>query len=706
MSPSWDSCPICRWVIQDAVHRAPGWTCEFRGVCLDTSNNENNFVLTGVGRYEDAGERKFIAPRNPKHRYDDLNYTRSNADEFAAMFRDEEINNRRGYAIHEECWRLIVRVMDPEPVNIERLFRVLDSLPTFGCDILDWGQRYSGDDTMFYPWELRPGSGNHELAPTADRPISTRVDLSRLLSHTFIDESQEILGEDFELFKAFDCRSEFGWFFEFQEEKHRRNRNWNRLYQCVQERTNLISGQDWVVLNARKSIWTHVTGNIIPLLNLHDVHIRKPQAAWPGPAASLSEQSWVKVEGIWDEQVCSWRPQPPRDLRIYSFVLPKPEEMTSLQVFTVKVEGKTYVGGLKLSATNSRDITLGYTGNERQWEKPVAIDGGLSGFNVAIGPNGIHALQNLNAKGYPGEWTGGPHQDVAKTARLGFSRSMQALKLEFDGFKLVNISSIPGPSPRLSITDDTGDIITAPENNTDMTFIPRTLRDAAVWYPDIPPPHMSLNTSKFPQFNSYIIDFNPLFWTHFSGPQGSYLRNLTKIISDSDRVITFEYDTSVIPMECKSFGRAPPYKDESDEEPEEDSDSDSDKEQEKTTTKEKFDPYITFAIDGPGGERISTVDITQKYYPESRGWFKTDGVLAEFSISTDRGRTCRFPMDECIDRGWVTRTAKFEVPHGAVLTGFYGSQYPSVGCGLATLGFVTEVVDAEGKVQLGSQNDN
>lgn len=119
------------------------------------------------------------------------------------------------------------------------------------------------------------------------------------------------------------------------------------------------------------------------------------------------------------------------------------------------------------------------------------------------------------------------------------------------------------------------------------------LRGSGVWYPTVPPRSLCLNEASFPPLDSYVeVGYRPLFWCHFGGPGGSYLPHLTGIsVSKSSTFfsgllrIEFHFDEEV-PDEHRSFGR---LKD------------------------ERHEDVIDFSIDGPGGERIATIEMRHQY---------------------------------------------------------------------------------------------
>ncbi|KAK4170831.1 hypothetical protein QBC36DRAFT_382996 [Triangularia setosa] len=101
MSPFIICCAIC------------GWGNKFRGLCITHKKGMVN--LTGVGPYDDPSGCGFIVPREPDGRYDDDGYTRPKKGE-PSIHRDHLIEDRRGFATHDVCRRLLQQAMSPDQV--------------------------------------------------------------------------------------------------------------------------------------------------------------------------------------------------------------------------------------------------------------------------------------------------------------------------------------------------------------------------------------------------------------------------------------------------------------------------------------------------------------------------------------------------------------------------------------------------------------
>lgn len=183
MFPDLFNCPICGWHIIEAGGEGTWtWQGQFRGgerplqarsCCADPrltiisphptppvySSPGEGIVLTGVGRYAVAHAGTYIAPPDPAARWNDAGYNSPRAHQFGIMSQGY-LNGRRGFALHESCWTLLVQAYHPAPVPHERLFDVLSSMPMAMTDdkTMDWGHGY-GDlvflrgETSYFPWE-------------------------------------------------------------------------------------------------------------------------------------------------------------------------------------------------------------------------------------------------------------------------------------------------------------------------------------------------------------------------------------------------------------------------------------------------------------------------------------------------------------------------------------------------------------------------
>ena len=120
---------------------------------------------------------------------------------------------------------------------------------------------------------------------------------------------------------------------------------------------------------------------------------------------------------------------------------------------------------------------------------------------------------------------------------------------------------------------------------------PKTgLLDTALWRPVIPPSDVDLNCTMYDAGNPLATGYKPLCWTLFGGPAGNQLANLIEVDvtmrSSSLHSIGFLYNTDDISRGYRRFGGLAHW------------------------TKET----VSFAIDGPGGEFIESVEMEHLHY--------------------------------------------------------------------------------------------
>lgn len=104
---------------------------------------------------------------------------------------------------------------------------------------------------------------------------------------------------------------------------------------------------------------------------------------------------------------------------------------------------------------------------------------------------------------------------------------------------------------------------------------------------------MCLHEQSFFQAETYTATYWPLLWTKFGGLGGRYLCHLTGIVVHSNGAITgmyFQYDTDDVPSDCRGMGRH-------------------------SCSQSGCDRPMNFTIDGPGGERITGIEVCCEIIP-------------------------------------------------------------------------------------------
>jgi len=155
----------------------------------------------------------------------------------------------------------------------------------------------------------------------------------------------------------------------------------------------------------------------------------------------------------------------------------------------------------------------------------------------------------------------------------------------------------------------------------------KSLRDFALWYPELPPVNVHLNDDYFTARISSTTKYQPLCWTMFGGSGGEYLRYLTGISVTYGGIlhgIEFHYNTENVPVECRKLGRYKPS---------------------------EYDKIMHFPINGPDGEVIDAIEV-YIWYPafEDAPWFyKQGGALAEFKASCSYSQECFWRLLQLMD---------------------------------------------------------
>jgi hypothetical protein len=111
------------------------------------------------------------------------------------------------------------------------------------------------------------------------------------------------------------------------------------------------------------------------------------------------------------------------------------------------------------------------------------------------------------------------------------------------------------------------------------------IQASAFWYPKIPGSATCLNSSPVLYIPRLLENYEPIFWSHFGGPAGTYLRHLTGVgvlHGGGVEQFRFFYDSSSVPADNLILGLR------------------------RANSRAEM---IHFPVDGPGGETIEQVDL-------------------------------------------------------------------------------------------------
>jgi hypothetical protein len=425
-------------------------------------SSAKGIFISGVGRYTDPNGGTWIVPSNSGMRWDDPNYDFPPHDELPVM-RQSPDGRRHGFVLHDSCWRLLQRFFEPDDVPIERLFCICKSLPfpIRGINV-SWGHTYGGlitfDDEDHYPWEDRvteqynssqtyAKENPYDVAeipdllmlslkspktPAAPVPTARSNDCFAILpweileaismnllvpdalnlvsaSRSFLPllTSQAFWASRFEpgndcdfIFEKRNCREPRDWIMLYQFTSHASSppglKNRRRIWKLIQKSASLLS--------------SHLEGHLKsspPNLCIFNLEWR--EAAGDIQPAFVSDRRWPFNNGC---QLFG---------RQNAII---PSSLTKV-AFSVAADGVT---GIRLISNNHTDICLGYMNDRHQLFLEVAA---LCGFILAIGPQGVQAIQIIDDNGQASRWFGSP-RNAPITERLKTLGTITALDVGVD----------------------------------------------------------------------------------------------------------------------------------------------------------------------------------------------------------------------------------------------------------------------------------
>ncbi|KAK4032771.1 hypothetical protein C8A01DRAFT_40772 [Parachaetomium inaequale] len=506
-----------------------------------------DIVLTGVGLYTDPDRDAFIASPDPSARWDDPGYGHPNEDR-----RSPDWWLNTPYSADPLARAEVDGILAETPQAVPRDV----SFPSFTGSV---ASIVGKDPFNSLPVELCSAIAGH--LPTRDA-LNARL-ASRSFWHLF--DSQQFWASRFK-----GRNSDRSWLFEAPG-LNKGARDWHFLYRRTAD-SHLGQG-----LRNRKRIWGLAQDLAVRLgLRLDGL---ASSSGFPPPW----QGRWVLAAGKMRHETDAFSQLEVGCSQSRIAHLAMPSGITQVAASTVRLGNSAYIAGIALTTAAGEVIRLGYRDAS---ERSVQLSSGLAGFNLAVGLGGIHALQ---------------------TERLAVGTAISALKVGFDGFRMVSIALLQPPhTPG------------APRHGT--------LRRSAIWYPDLPPPALW----------AYAASTSPS--TGRCRPSAGALAGLN--IKQAE------------------------------------------------TTE--------FAIDGPGGEVIDSVEIYQQY-PAGGAmgprWLHEEGELCWLKMHTNRGRACEVgekPKSRSKSKTVVRK--EFSAAPGTAITGFFGAQYRNQASPITAFGVITELL--------------
>ncbi|XWW96460.1 hypothetical protein V2A60_004434 [Cordyceps javanica] len=272
----------------------------------------------------------------------------------------------------------------------------------------------------------------------------------------------------------------------------------------------------------------------------------------------------------------------------------------------------------------------------------------LHGLRVAMGRNGLRALQLVGPEQHTSRWAGRT-EEVPISERLVVNRQITNLRVTLDGYKITAIAVHAKQ----------------PDEGENMAAQAASLRHTEIWYPDIPPENLLLNEDSFIGSDTPSTVYEPLSWILFGGDRGDklpFVRGLLYTHVDGLRGLQFEYDDTAdetcrdaSPVRLGHFeDRQPPFS----------------------------APLLS--IKGARGERICSLSIglaSLEY--DARPGLLRHGHPEHFAITTNKGRIKKIGK-----RTEMMKMHEITVASGTTITGLYG--HFDLECGMVNIGVISE----------------
>lgn len=529
-----------------------------------------------MGIYENPRSGSWVAPLNEFVRWNDCNYHPHASDEVPVM-RQPSFNGRHGFVLHDACCCLLKAALS-QSVPIWRLYKVCESLPFplywHGvCWEHDYGELASLDKQGHYPWEDRlyetTYSDVHRYAEADPYDVPDIVQLTvmpsdcppnpapfRYHSDRFTVLPWEILEAivvNLPTCDALNLRlasrsfsrilaSQPFWAsrfapggerdFVFELRKGMKGKDWRHLYR------HTSSSQSSPGLLNRMRLW-----HLIRLIEKHVRLVLDDKRGSVSEDVNCTDLRWHRVRGDVRQELGAYHFTGFNEgCRVFGKARVFTPKALSKIAFSILRSGEAdYVVGMRLSSAEEEDRQLGYKGNEIVFEVTA-----LRGFAVAVGPRGIRAIQVICDDSSRSSWFGRPEGSPI-TERLVRTEHIAALEVEFDvssrapslirrictkcfllqGYKLVSLSVAEPTKPLERLSEERKP----------------SLRDGALWYPNVPGVGLDLNETSFTGEPLSAPGYRPLAWILFGGPEGIWLQYLTQVSvrCDAEEIYDIEF---------------------------------------------------------------------------------------------------------------------------------------------------------------------
>ncbi|KAI0398327.1 F-box domain-containing protein [Xylariaceae sp. FL0594] len=646
-------------------HDGPGaststvWIRQFRILYC----SRDHIAVSGVGRYSGS---LWTPPLDFSRRWSEPGV----ACLAIGVLEQRPIDGRHGFPFHETCWSLLEKVYSPEPVPSEALYEVCRSLPILGgYSCLDWGHAYGG----LYPVDSKGYSRLFDFEPdqrlftaaTYDPCEATKTDplpledfksppaichpkpprsaaadcLSTLPLEIRIMIASQLLTVDVinarlasrSFWPIFCCQqfwasrfiptdAERSWAFEAREWDL--GLDWRWLYRLTNKSHRSASMEN------RKRVW-----------RLAQLVREAVGLQWTKPPV-LDSPDPNQADFRWREAACLLMTEAENTSRhhrrpsflhhrggrsFYEQQTSLPSKLCQMAISTVKLGYAEYISGIRLIPVRGESIQLGYKTNRRETILDVSS---IFGFNLAVGEQGITAIQCILDGNRTLQWVGSPHKEPI-TRRLAEPGLITHIKAGFDGCKMVTLAISNYPF-----------ICNSAESR-------QSLRELAYWHPQIPDTSLEINEASFTAKDTSITRYQPLYWTQFGGPEGQYLDRISGISVYHDLAICaieFNYHTEDVPVSSSRIVGWRPL--------------------------DGLATITHFPIDGRRGEHIEAIEVCRLPGYQNKVLFEEGGILGSINILTNHGRSCYIRSE----RSRMAGVEPIVVVQKATVTGLYWCQ--------------------------------
>ncbi|KAK7211863.1 hypothetical protein V2G26_019041 [Clonostachys chloroleuca] len=592
--------------------------CEFQAVYTH-DRNWSDIKLSGVGI---ATEESFtaICPEDSDRKHDDEDLADDDTLYIglgSANLRTRSTSGLQpleftGFGIHSACWNLLTRLFQPD---LQLLFHACLSMPIGPRDTVDWGHDYDG--AAFYSKGPVPEIDSYDpgtLARREDAAIfrsdpfdipSLQRDLKSIYQLESLPPPLDPPGNRSDIFNSLppeilhfiitslpstDVKhlrvasrtfatldlpemfwaSRFGRGHEFHyvfESLENHPKSWKTLYIMLR-----MLDLSFPALQNRRRVWSLA-------LRLQSLHDQMSGILCQGQSrATLFEPEGVSSE---DQQHWSTAGRAVRPLTTTPFYfgcLPLRSRKVTwvsrlriarLMVSFISINDAKYISGLRFIKEQGGDDSLGYI--HPATEEPICLPqpAEVREWCFGVDLRGIKAISLKTESGWNSPWVG--ELGTLPIHHQSTPRHLYVMRADFDTLKLVSISFEAQPDQ---------------DRQT-------LCRDAVFWSPDVPPPHIKNNFTCDPTRGfKYSLPFTTCFFDPAKNPAPS---TLIQVVAHAYDMFTLAGLGFIHTDDSKNslLGRRGPF----------------DNMPGNRVYENSEDRHLPFSIDGPGGERITGIQV-------------------------------------------------------------------------------------------------